>query len=78
MLITKVREFDREIGGEVKCSYCARRMIAPPVILIEKNRAIYHVECVMQIVYSVLKDLSGYGPEEKKQTPSTPIEGSGT
>jgi hypothetical protein len=76
MLITKIREFDREIGGETKCLYCAKRMIAPPAILVEKNNAVYHVECVMQIIYSVLKDLSGYGPElpETKKTPGTPTE----
>lgn len=75
MLITKIKEFDREIKGEALCAYCTRRMFAPPAIIIEKNRAIYHVECAMQIVYSVLKDLSGYGPEaETTKAPGTPAE----
>lgn len=66
MLITTVREFTHEVGEGAICQWCYNVIFAPPVIFLrEQNKAVYHVGCMMQLVYSVLTDITGHKPEEK-------------
>jgi len=74
MLITKTREFDREIGAQATCPYCTYRIAGPPALLIVKNRAVYHPDCAMQLTYAVQADLSGYPPAAAPPVPNSPRE----
>lgn len=67
MFIAKARDFDREVGKEATCAYCTRRLYAPPVevVNIGERKQFYHINCVMQLVYGVLTDISGYQPAEQ-------------